>query len=505
MSDLAINLDEYSADAKAEAFQHLATQRGPTAANADASHIRTPSDVMGLFGQTHDGDRDTWEVLGYDENVDETDFRTVYRRGDVGSRIVTLPPEDTWRERPAISDDGGEDASDSDESDATQTDFERAVETLADETGLFSYCQRADIAAGIGEYGVLFIGVADNQPFKEPVNTDALSEVSDLAYLTPRAQDQIEDWSLNDDETSERFGQPEYYEIDFGELDEDTTSDDLKTVHHSRVIHIAEGAVENDLKGTPRLRTVYNRLQDRQKVLGGSAEMFWSGADRKFHFDVRDGYSDLPDGGLADLSEQAEKLVHDMQPYLRTAGVDVEVLGGEDPDPSGIVEALETAIAAATGIPKRILQGSERGELASSQDRANWFDTISSRQRNYAEQTILRPLLDQLKEFGILPPPGGGSYSVEWPDLFKLTDEERSLVRLNRAKALKQAPVVDLTDKQVLAFVEDGTIPDVDESQGQLEALPRLDETNPEVREQFRESTGAGEGGEAVADGGEAE
>ena len=36
-------------------------------------------------------------------------------------------------------------------------------------------------------------------------------------------------------------------------------------------------------------------------------------------------------------------------------------------------------ISAETGIPKRILTGSERGELASSQDRDNWFERYPER------------------------------------------------------------------------------------------------------------------------------
>ena len=48
--------------------------------------------------------------------------------------------------------------------------------------------------------------------------------------------------------------------------------------------------------------------------------------------------------------------------------MDVHELGGELQDPTGAIDNILKLISAGTGIPLRKLTGSERGELASTQD-----------------------------------------------------------------------------------------------------------------------------------------
>ena len=74
-------------------------------------------------------------------------------------------------------------------------------------------------------------------------------------------------------------------------------------------------------------------------------------------------------------------------------------------------------VSVASGIPIRILTGSERGELASSQDDGNWAGRVEERQIHFAEPIILRPLIDRLISFGALPEPSDGEYEIEWQSL----------------------------------------------------------------------------------------
>ena len=417
-----------------------------------------------LFGQQYGGDRDISEVLGYDTEITANQFRARYRRDDIARRIVELPPEDTWKYRPIISD------GDHDE----PSDFERDIETLEKDHRLFHYYKRADIASGIGEYGLLFIGFSDGQDLSTPVNDGVLSEPDDIAYMTPFSQDLIEDWTLGKetdeiDETDRMYNRPVEYRIDFSDIDGDPSDEDLKDVHHSRVIHIAEDLVESDLKGTPRLRPIWDRLTDRQKVVGASAEMFYTGADRKFHFNIdSENAADIPDDQLENLDEEVQKLVHDMQHYIKTFNTDLEVLSGEEIDPSGVHDVLMKSISAATGIPKRILEGSERGELASSQDRANWFGTIHTRQNTFAEHAIVRPIVDKFIEYGIVSPPEEDTYDVKWENLFELNELEQAEAMNTRAQALERVAPGGNTDliastEQLLDFVVNNEMIDFDD------------------------------------------
>ena len=90
---------------------------------------------------------------------------------------------------------------------------------------------------------------------------------------------------------------------------------------------------------------------------------------------------------------------------------------------SNPADAILTQIAGSKAIPKRILTGSEMGELASSQDRDNWKDQINGRQTGYAGPYIVRPLVDRLIKYGYLPTPKKGprEYEVRCPQIQVLT------------------------------------------------------------------------------------
>src|SRR5690606_31122141 len=142
-------------------------------------------------------------------------------------------------------------------------------------------------------------------------------------------------------------------------------------VHWTRVIHIAERALDDEAIGLPRLERIYNRVMDCEKLLGGSAEIYWqnaaqlraSKADPEVEWD--------PDEQKA-MEEQFEELYHGLRRDLRLRGVEPHQLAAAVADPKGHLDAQLDFISGATGIPKRILIGSERGELASEQDENNW-------------------------------------------------------------------------------------------------------------------------------------
>lgn len=446
--------------------------------------IFTETELRSRMGKQYGGKRDIYSVLGYDTEVEVEAYRTKFRRQDIANRIVQLPARDTWRRGPDVID-GDPDADDDGEDDPT-TPFTDALDRIVRGQRLYHYCKRADVAAGIGEYGLLFVGYADGRELDRDVDDAMLSDPDDVAYLTPFSQDAVEHWTLGReaglDPSHPRYNKPVEYDIDFGDVDEESRRDTIRTVHWERVIHIAEGLVESDLKGTPRLRPVYNRLMDLEKVAGASAEMFWTGADRKFHFNIdTDAAADVDPNALDDMDEEVQKLVHDMEPYVKTFNTDVEVIGGQEVDPSGVIDELLKFISGATGIPKRILTGSERGELASTQDRANWYGKIEARQQNFATPVILRPIIDRWIEFGILPTPANGSYEVEWPSLFELTDLESAEIQSTRAQALNSAAPGGNTDvlatpEDIMAYVIDGERPEFDEA-----GMPPMDEEEFDV------------------------
>jgi hypothetical protein len=176
--------------------------------------------------------------------------------------------------------------------------------------------------------------------------------------------------------------------------------------------------------------------------------MFWRGARPGYHAKVDPEY-DLSTAAEADLQDQIDEYEHKLRRILTAQGIDLNPLSTQVSDPSSHIDAQIQMISAITGIPKRILTGSERGELASGQDQDSWDDLIEDRREEFATPQIIRPFVDRCIEYGVLPQPSTGEYSVEWPDMRTRTDGEKASVGQTRAQAL-QAYVANTAAEDVV-------------------------------------------------------
>lgn len=436
---------------------------------------------------SHDGDRDLFEALGYPETLSYRDYRAWHDRGGIAQTIISKPPAKTWENRPDVQDDAdvGEDSS---------TTFEDEVEALFDgdddetnlDRGLRHFLERVDELARIGRYGVLYLGFADadsEADLRREVDASALSGLDDLLYVTPLGEGDadVDEWV--EDVTDPRNGLPETYNLDLANGERNQNVE----VHHSRVVHVAEGILDDEVMGEPVLRPVINRLIDLEKTLGSAAEAFWMVSNPGLALSID---PELADVDTDQMDEQVQEYEHNLRRVLKMYGVDVEQLDSQDVDPEGVVDSLVKTIAGTIGLPQRKLVGSERGDLASSQDEASFHELVSSRQTKYAEPVILRPVLDRLIEYGVLSAPDGGSYSVDWPDLFELTALEEAQLKKTEAQAVKALAPMDEPD--TLHSIEElrefsPLDVDVDETAAAPERDPDedVDEEDAQVVDQF--------------------
>jgi hypothetical protein len=206
-------------------------------------------------------------------------------------------------------------------------------------------------------------------------------------------------------------------------------------IHWSRVIHVLDGLTESPIYGVPRLKSVFNRLMDLEKVAGGSAEMYWRGARPGMQFDL-DPESQMTEASKDSLKSQMDEYENNLRRVLRTQGVKINPLAPQVAEPDKFVDTQLTLISGAMSIPKRILTGSERGELASTQDAHNWNTTVQERRTDFCEPTILAPFIDRMVEHGVLDKPSAEYYTVEWPDLFAPSDKQQAEVAKLRSEAL---------------------------------------------------------------------
>ncbi|QPL12228.1 portal protein [Halorubrum phage Hardycor1] len=471
-------------------------------------------------GLAFGNDRDYYAVLGYNRDPDAEDYFAKYIRNDIARRVVDAYPKASWSGRPTIVDEANEGTDDE-----AETEFEQAVEYLFDEHRLLHYLERVDKVAGIGEYGILFLGLAADDTvgldddastasFRSVLDTRNEGGPDDLAYLATFSQARVQSLDPVENPADPRFGLPDTYGVEFSTARTSRT----ETVHHSRIIHVAEGVLENEIYGRPRLEAVLNRVEDLEKVVGGSAEMFWRGADRKLHLNYT---GEGTPRDAEDMAEQAEEMVHGLRDTLRTTNVDLNEIQGNEVDPSGVVEQILKLIAGETGIPLRMLTGSERGELASTQDRATFYERVEQRREQFCEPAILRPLLDRLVTLGVLPEPQGDGYAVEWPELFDLNELERADLMEKQANALKAAaPMGDPANLGTPAEIRENVLSWDPERGGETSLDPEdepagglPDEGDPDVtdetgedRDAFEDLLGNGDGvaprGAARPDGG---
>jgi hypothetical protein len=208
-------------------------------------------------------------------------------------------------------------------------------------------------------------------------------------------------------------------------------------VHYTRAIHILEDHLESEVFGIPKLQSVFNRLFDLEKLVGGDAEMFWRGARPGYQGNVNKDYS-MTQRTKDDLKEQIDEYENGLRRILINEGIDLKELAQQIADPTGHVDMQLTMISAVTGIPKRILSGSERGELSSGQDANEWKTYVQSRREDHAEPNIIRPFTDRLIELKILPTPESGDYKVDWLDLFSISEKERVEIGKSRANAIRE-------------------------------------------------------------------
>jgi hypothetical protein len=134
------------------------------------------------------------------------------------------------------------------------------------------------------------------------------------------------------------------------------------------------------------------------------------------------------------LTEEVEEFVHELRPYVRLRGMDVTAIPGTVASPKEHMDVILMLIASTVGCPKRMVEGSERGNLASSQDEAAWLQRVQRRQSQFGERRMLRPLLDRLIALNALPTPAQ-PYVISWDNLLSLSEEQQATVARDVATA----------------------------------------------------------------------
>ena len=396
--------------------------------------------------------RNVWSECGYPENITLDDYMVAFKRKDIANRIVSLWPNACWKKPPSVYETPEVDS----------TEFETAWDQLVVDHKIWSYLKLLDTMSGIGQFGVMLLGVSDGRPLDTPINnvtgTEVFSKVKEpvdkttapeLMFLRVFDQTVVSVAEIENDPTNPRYGKPLFYHINFTEPSMLTSNVPTSTmggatvgivsspalqpsvmptrVHWTRIIHAADGMMTSSIYGTPRLEKTFNRVMDVEKILGGSAEMFWRGGFPGLAFEVNPDITEpMGEEWKEGVRKEFDQYVQSMTRYIAVQGISVKSLSPQVADPKNHLESHLNFIASSINVPLRILMGSEAGHLASTQDQVSFNDDVMGRCTDYCEPWILIPFIIRLIEIGILPKPE--KILTAWPDLNTPTDEQRAKV-----------------------------------------------------------------------------
>lgn len=238
---------------------------------------------------------------------------------------------------------------------------------------------------------------------------------------------------------SPRFGQPVRYLLTLNDPNEIHGGTGLPQaslyVHWSRVIHVPGNLGTSEIFSIPPMRSPWNRLCDLYKTYGGSSEMHWRAAFPGLSFETHPQLGGDAKIDPEKLKEQIYKYFNSLSRVLATKGMTVKSLAPQTCDAAWLIDALITAVCIVLAVPKRIFMGSERGELASSQDDSDFNDYLRHVQVNETTPNLIVPFIDRLIAVGVLPEPKDG-YHIKWPDLDSSTKQQRAQIALLFTQAI---------------------------------------------------------------------
>lgn len=386
--------------------------------NALQSTIRRLG-TMFNFGISPDGKRDYNELYGYGKDLSYSDYFGMFKRSAIGNTIVQKVAKACWGEMPEIKSND-------------KVILEDELKIL-NRKGLFKKLQRADILNRIGNFSVMLIGLPDGMDLDQPVGK---ANSFDDVYFNAYNFDGIEILEWDRDPLSSRFGLPELYQLQttsFGEKQKDINRESI-VVHWSRIVHMAEGALDSSVEGCSSLEAPYNKVIDVMKITGGSGEAYFRNARQQRALEADKDAQLVPGSASVDtLKQNIADFDNGWDSTLRLQNMKAHHLPVNMISPRDPFDVCVEEISGVTGIPIRILTGKGGGQLAGSEDRASWNALVSDRRDDECSGYLLRAL-EIFNEAGLLELPEDAE--VDWPPQAALNEKESAEVGEKRANTL---------------------------------------------------------------------
>ena len=365
-----------------------------------------------LMSTIYGGKVDIYAQFGYKEKLELKDYDAKYKRNAYAQPVVEFYAKMCWRTHPFILDGENIDV----------TKFQQDIKDLNSKVGLWDAFRDADILSGVGRYGVLVIGYNDVKninDWKKPVTQNASLKIS---WFQSHEESRARITKYESDFSSPRYGMPAEYSVQL----HSAGGDQVVSIHYSRCVHVCTEGIGNKLYGDPRMESVFNNLDNTERIHGASGEGYRRAAHPGIAGDVSDKI-DTKGFDTNEVKKQMNNYVNKYSRFLLVDGVSFKTLAPNVRQPVDFLKAEYTAISVAKRIPQRALLGTEEGRLAGDQDGSMVTDVATERRHNTLTP-IVRDFIQNLIEYKLISKPASGDFQVDWEALFQKGAKEAAEV-----------------------------------------------------------------------------
>jgi len=370
-----------------------------------------------IVGRAFSGSNYTGDTLhsiatdyGYPDELEFSNYWNMYRRFGIAKSVIELPVDTTWKTPPKIE--GSE-------------ELMRDIEILIKKFKIWQRAKGLDTRQRVGRYAGMYMRVRDNMMPDKPLTT-GLNGLASLVEMMPLYESQLKITQTDEDVLSDTYGQPILYQYSGNvEGDRNENTNNVITIHASRIIPAAEGADSGWIYGIPALEAVYNSLMDLRKIAGAGGEGFYKNAAQSIVFELKDAASATQNATLlGKFNDMADNFLRNrFRRSLWTPGLEAKVLESTLTNPKEFFMNSLADVAAGTTppIPSTVLIGQQTGERASTEDSKTFLSGVQSRRENFGTE-LVSGLIDWMMLYGILKTE---EYEVEWDDLLARSDVEK--------------------------------------------------------------------------------
>jgi hypothetical protein len=377
------------------------------------------------------------EACGYPREIKFQDYKYMYDRDGIASRVVSLYPWACWGVTPYVFEREDIEV-------GKKTKFEKAWEDLVENHNILSKLYELDEKSGIGCFGLALVGMSesgklDTRAYKVDVYgkpKDTKPAKRKLLYFSVFDEGDVRIESVEENPGKARYGKPVYYQIKMASNKKgDYTIGSEQRVHWTRCIHVpSDGGPSNDVFGPPRQQRPWNYLMNLRKIYGGSGQMFWNGGFPGTAFQVPSELAGQVELDKKALKKEIEEYLAGFKRYLALEGVEANQLMPNIADPKPHVEIELEAVCIAMQCPMRIFKGTEEARLASMQDTGNFHNNVKLRLTTRCTPRILRPTVDLFMATGIMP--YVDKYYTSYPDLDATSEKDKADIAAKLIRAL---------------------------------------------------------------------